>query len=161
MTSGKQQTGRKGVGLIVRPTAIFIEDDKILLVKQEVTEKRHWALPGGALEAGETIEQCLIREVKEETGLDIRVKKLLYVTDRFYRNIHIVHILFLVEKTGGRLRSGRELKSGTDKIKELAWIPAVKLPDYGFPLNMCRLINSGFPGSGSYKGDFEKFYGKL
>ena len=43
---------------IVRPTGILIEENKILLVKQDVTETRHWALPGGRSEFGETIEQC-------------------------------------------------------------------------------------------------------
>lgn len=149
------------MGLLVRPTAILIEDQKILLVKQDVTEIRHWSLPGGKLEFGETIERCLIREIKEETGLDISVKELLYVTDRFYRKTHIVHMLFLVEKIGGELRSGKELESKTEKIKEFTMAPVDKLQDYGFPLNLCHLVKSGFPERGSYKGDFEKFYGKL
>ncbi len=149
------------MGLLVRPTAILIEDQKILLVKQDVTETRHWSLPGGKLEFGETIERCLIREIKEETGLDIAVKELLYVTDRFYRNTHIVHMLFLVEKIGGELRSGKEFQLETEKIKELAMIPVDRLKDYGFPTKLCQLVRSGFPEQGSYKGDFEEFYGKL
>ena len=147
--------------IIVRPTAILMEDQKVLLVKQDVTEIRNWALPGGRLEFGETIEHCLIREIKEEAGLDIKVKELLYITDRFYKNNHIVHILFLVEKRGGKLRSCAEFESENEKIKELVMVPVDKMPDYGFPKNMCRLIKSGFPGRGSYQGDFEKFYGKL
>jgi mutator protein MutT len=147
--------------LIVRPTGVLIGDNKILIVKQDVTETRHWALPGGRLEFGETIEQCLIREIKEETGLDISVKELLYVTDRFYRNTHIVHMLFLVQKTGGKLRSGKELKLETEKIKEFTMAPVDKLHDYGFPLYLCHLVKSGFPERGSYKGNFEIFYGKL
>lgn len=149
------------MGLLVRPTAILIEDQKILLVKQDVTEIRHWSLPGGKLEFGETIERCLIREIKEETGLDISVKELLYVTDRFYRKTHIVHMLFLVKKIGGKLRSGKELQMETEKIKECTMVPVDRLSDYGFPIGLCQLIKSGFPERGSYKGDFEKFYGKL
>jgi mutator protein MutT len=147
--------------LIVRPTGVLIEDKKILIVKQEVTETRNWSLPGGKLEFGETIEQCLIREIKEETGLDISVKELLYVTDRFYRNTHIVHLLFLVEKISGKLRSGKDLILETEKIKELTMAPLDKLQDYGFPTGLCQLIKSGFPGRGNYRGDFEEFYGKL
>ena len=146
--------------LMVRPTGILIEDGKILLVKQGVTEKRHWALPGGRLEFGETIEQCLIREVKEETGLGIIVKELLYLTDRLYGDTHIVHISFLVEKTGGRLRSGKELELETEKIKELAMVPIDRLLDYGFPAKLCQTVKSGFPGRGSYRGDFNRFYGE-
>jgi mutator protein MutT len=148
------------MNLIVRPTAILIEDQKILLVKQDVTETRHWALPGGRLEYEETIEQCLKRELKEETGLEISVGELLYVTDRFYRNDHIVHMMFLVKKTGGEFRGGKELELETEKIKEFNMVPIEKLHDYGLPQNMCRMIQSGFPERGRYQGDFNDFYGE-
>jgi mutator protein MutT len=149
------------MNLMVRPTGILVEDEKILLVKQDVTETRHWALPGGRLEIGETVEQCLVREIKEETGLDIEIKELLYITDRFYGDNHIVHILFLVNRIGGRLRSGEELKSETETIKELAMVSFDKLRECGFPEKMCRMIKENFPERGGYKGDFENFYGKL
>jgi mutator protein MutT len=146
---------------MIRPTGVLIEDNKILIVKQDVTESRRWALPGGRPEFGETIEQCLVREMKEETGLDISVKDLLYVTDRFYRNIHVVHMLFVVEKIGGKLRSGKKLELKTEKIRELAMVPVDRLQEYGFSPTFCQLVKSGFPGQGSYKGDYEKFYGML
>ncbi len=65
----------------IRVTGILIEDDKILLVKQKVSDKRNWSLPGGKLERGETLEQALIREMNEETGFDVDIIKLLYVCD--------------------------------------------------------------------------------
>jgi 8-oxo-dGTP pyrophosphatase MutT (NUDIX family) len=57
----------------VRVTGILVENKRILLLEQKVTDSRQWSLPGGALEVGETMEQCMIREMKEETGLDIVV----------------------------------------------------------------------------------------
>ena len=57
-----------------RVTGILIEDQKILLVKQKVTDSRNWSLPGGALEFGETLEECIIREMFEETGLRWQLK---------------------------------------------------------------------------------------
>jgi mutator protein MutT len=146
----------------VRAAAILIEDNKILIVKQNVTETRQWALPGGKLEFGETIEQCMIREMKEETGLDIAVKELLYITDRLphlHQSDQIVHIMLLVERIGGQLRSGKELEKETEKIKELAMVPVDHLPDYGFPPAFSELIKMNFPDRGSYKGDFQDFYG--
>ena len=44
----------------------IIENGRILLVKQEVSATRHWSLPGGKLDWGESLEQCLIREMKKE-----------------------------------------------------------------------------------------------
>ena len=145
---------------IVRPTGILIEEHKILIVKQDVTATRHWALPGGALELGETIEQCLVREIKEETGLDVLVKELLYVCDRIRQDSHVVHMTFLVEKIGGRLRTGQELLLEKEKIRELDMVPVDKLQDYGFSPTFCGLVKSNFPERGSYKGDFNKFYGE-
>jgi hypothetical protein len=49
----------------------------------------------------------------------------------------------------------------TEKIKELKMVLIDELLEYGLPQNMCQLIRSGFPGRGSYQGDFETFYGRL
>ena len=48
--------------------------DKILLVKRRTLPfKGYWALPGGRVDLGETVEQTIVREIKEETGLDIAI----------------------------------------------------------------------------------------
>jgi len=48
--------------------------DKILLVKRRTLPfKGYWALPGGRVDPGETVEQTIVREVKEETGLDVAI----------------------------------------------------------------------------------------
>ena len=56
---------------------VFIsQSDSILLVKQNYGEQ-YWSLPGGVMEPGESIDQTAIREVKEETGLDVRLKRVV------------------------------------------------------------------------------------
>ncbi len=151
---------------IVRPTAILIEDGRILIVKQDVSERRHWSLPGGALEYGETIEQCMVREVKEETGIDVQVGELLYITDRFrgLKN-HIVHMTFLVTRKGNGPLTDSYLHRDTDvddkeRTREVRLIPIDELPHYGFSETFHRLVKENFPGRGSYKGDFHVFYGE-
>jgi ADP-ribose pyrophosphatase YjhB (NUDIX family) len=145
---------------IVRPTGILIENGRILLIKQALVEQQHWTLPGGALEFDETIKQCLIREMKEETGLDVKVKEMLYVTDRFHKlKHHIVDISFLVERVGGELIANSFTKGDRETIREIKMVPVDEITIYGFSEKFCRLIKDNFPGRGSYKGDFHTFYG--
>jgi mutator protein MutT len=151
---------------MVRPTGILIEDGKILLIKQDVTETRHWSLPGGKLEPGETIENCLVRELKEETGLDISIKELLYICDRFVQDKHVVHMTFLIERTGekpGQYKwtHGEPHASRSSKeIREVNMVPIDELTKYGFTPKFYELVKAGFPGRGSYKGDFNTIFGE-
>ena len=57
---------------IVVALVFICKEESILLVRQNYT-KKYWSLPGGVMEAGESLDQTAIREVKEETGLDIRL----------------------------------------------------------------------------------------
>jgi ADP-ribose pyrophosphatase YjhB (NUDIX family) len=59
--------------------AVFVflqQADKLLLVKQGYGQQ-YWSLPGGIVEAGESIDQAAVREVKEETGLDISIERVV------------------------------------------------------------------------------------
>lgn len=88
----------------IRVTGILIEDNKILLVKQKVSEKRNWSLPGGKLERGETLEEGMIREMKEETGLDVEVLKMLYLCDVSATDNTLLHISFLLKRNKGEIQ---------------------------------------------------------
>lgn len=138
--------------IIIRVNGVLIEDNKILLVEQDVSQTRHWAHPGGRPEYGETLEQGLIREVKEETGLVVSVDELLYVTDRIQDNSHVVVIGFLVRRRGGKLGTGDGREFVTGKIKSVKMIPVNELHDLGFSRGYCSLVEAGFPDRGSYRG---------
>ncbi|MBN1161453.1 MAG: NUDIX hydrolase [Dehalococcoidales bacterium] len=151
----------------IRPTGVLVEENRILILKQSVSETRKWSLPGGALEPGETIEQCLIREMKEETGLDVKVKELLYICDRYRgMNVHIVHMSFLLERTGrkpgefGWTNDDPNPTSSSMKTRQIKMTPIDELTDYGFSPTFQQLVKAGFPGRGSYKGDYHTFYGE-
>ena len=138
----------------IRVTGILIENGKILLVEQKVTESqsRDWSLPGGGLEFGESIENCLIREILEETGLEVTVKELLYICDRIQDGRHIVHLTFSVERLGGKLTKGYEPEKDTNPIKDVQMIAVEQLTNYGFSMKFQDLASASFPGKGTYKG---------
>lgn len=88
----------------IRVTGILIENGKLLLVNQKVSENRSWSLPGGRLENGETLEEGMIREMFEETGLNVKVIKLLYLCEKPDATQSLLHITFLIKRVSGELR---------------------------------------------------------
>jgi 8-oxo-dGTP diphosphatase len=63
----------------VRLGVVLIRDGRILLVRQN--HHPFWVFPGGTLEPGEGLDECAIREMKEEINLDVRIVKVLYLAD--------------------------------------------------------------------------------
>lgn len=92
--------------------AIFDEKQRILLVRRSDDDK--WSLPCGWVEVGESPLQAIIREVKEETGLDVKPTHILGVYDAEARAPHrphnCYHILYLCSHTTGNLRISSESK---------------------------------------------------
>ena len=102
----------KTITLTVDPI-IITGDTKLILVKRSFDPYRnHWAFPGGIVEYGETVERAAIREAKEETGLDVRIKRLLGVYSDPKRDPrgHYVSVCFLCEPVGGTLKTSQETK---------------------------------------------------
>lgn len=139
--------------ITVRVNGVLIEEGKILLVEQDVSASRRWAHPGGKLEFGETLRQGIVREFKEETGLDVAVGDLLYVTDRIVEGNHVVIVSFQVSKIGGSFGTGKGEEFTTGKIKSVKMVPIDELEGIGFSADYCNLVKSGFPEKGSYRGN--------
>ena len=92
--------------------AVIVEGEEIYLIKRKNDPfKDMWALPGGFVEHGETVEEAVKREVKEETGVDVTIKRLVGVFSDPGRDPrgHIVSIVFLAEPHGTP-RSGSDAK---------------------------------------------------
>ncbi len=136
----------------IRVTGLLIEDNKILLVKQKISDKRNWSLPGGKLEQGETIEQGIIREMKEETGLDVEIIRLLYLCDVSASDNTLLHITFLLKRVAGDIAlPTNEFES--NPIYDVEFVPISDLAEYGFNEKFLKLAENGFSDSGIYAGD--------
>ncbi len=107
---------------------ILIQEGKILLIKRKKEPFRgKYALPGGFVEYGERVEEAIIREMKEETGLDVKPLKIVGVYSDPKRDPrgHTISVAFLLQKIGGRLMGG-------DDASEAKLFPLNSLPSLAF-----------------------------
>ena len=83
----------------VRVAGIVIQENSILLIQHIKNEKKYWLVPGGGVDWGESLEDALIREYKEETNLDIEVKEFLFFSEAISpdKNKHVINLYFLVK----------------------------------------------------------------
>ncbi|MCL2547640.1 MAG: NUDIX hydrolase [Symbiobacteriaceae bacterium] len=135
----------------IRVTGIVIVDEKILLVKQRVTEDRGWSLPGGRVEQGETLESALVREIREETGLVTKVTKLLYICDMPYAYPSTLHITFLADYLYGTIALPSS-EFDENPISDVQFVLISNLDQYGFSQEFCDRVKSNFPDAGNYMG---------
>jgi ADP-ribose pyrophosphatase YjhB (NUDIX family) len=90
----------------IRVAVVLPIDGGLLLARQN--HNPFWVFPGGTLEPNETLEDCAIREMKEETNLEITVERLLHVTDWLRPGKHVIDTFFLGRHVGGNLRMTQE-----------------------------------------------------
>jgi len=89
---------------------ILIKDSVILIKRRNPPFQGIWALPGGFVDYGETVESAVRRETKEETGLDVEIEKLVGVysdPDRDPRG-HTISVCFLCKPVGGNLKASTD-----------------------------------------------------
>jgi ADP-ribose pyrophosphatase YjhB (NUDIX family) len=115
---------------------IVIEDDKIALVPQH--KPGFFDVPGGGVYLGEDLEKAVIREVKEETGLDVEVVKLAGLKSNIFAATHatgnVYHsilIYYVCKKIGGELST-----DGFDEFEKnyaglAQWIPVADIDSIG------------------------------
>ena len=94
---------------------VLDEDNRILMVKQEHPERTVWMVPGGGIEEGENSAQAAVREVREETGLEVEVLGLIWhveeVSDRGQRFVNF----FKARVSGGELKLGADPEFSEDE----------------------------------------------
>ncbi len=108
---------------IIVAVGAVIEDNegRVLLVKHKLERggywQGEWICPGGKLELGETLEEGAKREVKEETGLDIDIRKLLLPFERIVHegrktSLHVIYIDFVAKVVGGEFAPASDVGEG-------------------------------------------------
>ncbi len=126
--------GDNDIDFGIRVGVVVERDGKILLVcHQKPGLDPYWVLPGGRLEAGETIPECAGRELAEETGLDARFSEVLYVSEFMREGRHTVDVTVRATaepEEEARLGSDPEVAEGSEQtLRGLRWIEVSELRD--------------------------------
>ncbi|SFL75790.1 ADP-ribose pyrophosphatase YjhB, NUDIX family [Paenibacillus sp. 1_12] len=102
-------------------SALIYDDQGHLLVVNNIKgNSSYWSPPGGAVEQGETLEQAVIREVKEETGYDVAITGLSSIREVFFSEAghHALIVSFFAKITGGEIC----IQDPDQDITEVRWV---------------------------------------
>ncbi|MGB3023873.1 MAG: NUDIX domain-containing protein [Candidatus Saccharimonadales bacterium] len=118
----------------VHAYAVIIDGDKILLSPQHGDK---YDLPGGKIELAESVEEGLVREVKEESGIDVSVHKLLGIEDIVFKVTfrepqevwHSIMLYYACEKTGGEISIDGFDKYELEYARPAEWVELSRLSD--------------------------------
>lgn len=145
---------------VVGVGGVVIEGSRALLIRRGSEPLLgQWSIPGGTLELGESLEHGVVRELKEETGLDVRIVEMIEVFDRIYEGeadaagelvlpqggeakkkgprYHYVIIDYLCERIDG------EAKAGSD-VTDVAYATEDELVRFGLTETATRILRKAF-----------------
>ncbi len=145
---------RASDSLRVRVAAVLMHEGRLVLVRHRAGKATYHLLPGGGVEAGETLADALGREVLEETGLRYRLARPLFLSDTIdpRGGRHVVNITFLGEIVGGQIT----VPEDDPRIEAVELVDPETLhsldlrPPIAGPL--LDAIRSGFTGQTHYLG---------
>ena len=135
--------GQPPTAPVVGVGGVAILDGRVVLIRRgKPPLEGRWSVPGGTVELGETLEQALVREMEEETGLQVEPDGLLAVFDRVAWDrgrvqYHYVIVDYLCRVTGGSPRAGSD-------ARELALAGELELDPYDLPDKALEVVRDGF-----------------
>ena len=122
---------------------VLIHEGRVLLIRRGKEPLRgRWVVPGGTVELGETLEQALVREMEEETGLRVEPGEVLTVFDRILREAgtvryHYVIVDYLCSYVSGEARAGSDAEA-------VAWATPAELLAYDLPQKASEVVQDAF-----------------
>ncbi len=125
---------RVGVG------AVILDGTRVLLARRgRAPSAGKWSIPGGLVDVGERLEDALLREIEEESGLRVRLLGLCGVIDRVVREqdavrYHYVIIDYAAEPVGGRLQAGSD-------AAEVRWVELDELDRYDTTEGLADMVH--------------------
>ena len=120
--------------------AVVLDGERVLLARRgRPPGQGKWSIPGGLVHLGERIEEALVREIEEESGLRVRLLGLCGVIDRVVREqgtvrYHYVIIDYVAESVGGRLQAGSD-------AAEVRWVNVDDLGQYDTTDGLADMIH--------------------
>lgn len=128
---------RVGVGGVV------VSEGRVLLARRaKAPLQGRWSIPGGTVELGETLLQAVVREMEEETGLEVEPLEVLAVFDRIEReggevSLHHVIVDYLCRRVRG------EARAASDAL-EVAWVAPDELVRYSLTEKALEVVSEAF-----------------
>jgi ADP-ribose pyrophosphatase YjhB (NUDIX family) len=122
---------------------VVVHDGRVLLIRRgKEPLYGRWVVPGGTVELGEPLDEALVREMREETGLEVEPLELLTVFDRIQRDgarvlYHHVIVDYLCRWLSG------EARAASDAL-EVAWATPEELERYDLPAKALEVVQDAF-----------------
>jgi 8-oxo-dGTP diphosphatase len=115
--------------------AVVLDDDRLLLIRRgHGPAAGHWSLPGGRVEFGETMVEALVREVQEETGLEVVVGDYIGYVEIFADDAHfVVHDYYATAFDAEFLVAG-------DDAAEAAWCDLHAVPEMNLSAGLAEFL---------------------
>lgn len=109
-------------------TAVIVNDEGLILIdkrRNKGTMANKWEFPGGKFEDGENAQECIVREIKEELGIDIEVGQHLMNVKHDYPHLSLTLMVYYARIIAGEPQ--------TLECAEIRWVKPEQLSDFDFP----------------------------